>query len=257
MWNKELHTAREAAKKSGKILNDLFGHVNQIQKKGKIDLVTEADIQSEEKIMEIIRRDFPHDSILTEESGSHNRSLDRVWIIDPLDGTTNFAHSFPFFSISIALEDKNEIVLGLVYNPWINEYFEAVKGQGAFFNNDPINVSIVRDLQDSLLATGFPYRIYKESQDIMALFEKMVVQAQGIRRPGSAAIDLCYVAAGRLDGFWEEGLHPWDSAAGSLIVMEAGGKVSDFQGNPYTPYQDTIVAANPTIYKAMLKVLTG
>ena len=137
----------------------------------------------------------------------------------------------------------------------MNEHFEAVKGQGAFFNNDPINVSKVRDLQDSLLATGFPYRIFKESQDIMALFEKMVVRAQGIRRPGSAAIDLCYVAAGRLDGFWEEGLQPWDSAAGSLIVTEAGGKVSDFNGNPYTPYQDTIVAANPTIYKAMLKVL--
>jgi myo-inositol-1(or 4)-monophosphatase len=255
MWEKELATARKAAKTAGKILNDLFGRVNKIVKKGEIDLVTEADLQSEEVIIRTIRHDFPQDSILTEESGSHNRLPDRIWIIDPLDGTTNFTHSFPFFAISIALEIEKQVVLGLVYNPCFGEHFEAVKGKGAFLNNRPIKVSQTRKLKESLLATGFPYHVYKNPQRIMELFEKMIILAQGVRRPGSAAIDLCYVAAGRFDGFWEEGLNPWDTAAGSLIVMEAGGNVTDYQGVPYTPYQNNIIATNSLIYKAMLKGL--
>ncbi len=255
MWEKELYTARKAAKTAGKILNDLFGRVNKIVKKGEIDLVTEADLQSEEVIMKTIRHDFPQDSILTEESGSHKQLRNRVWLIDPLDGTTNFTHSFPFFAISIALEVDKEVVLGLVYSPRLGEHFEAVKGKGAFLNNHPIKVSQTRNLRESLLATGFPYYIYKNPRGILELFEKMTVLVQGVRRPGSAAIDLCYVAAGRFDGFWEEGLNPWDTAAGSLIVTEAGGNVTDYQGFPYTPYQNNIMASNSLIYKAMLKVL--
>jgi myo-inositol-1(or 4)-monophosphatase len=255
MWKKELFTARKAAKKSCEVLNNLFGKAHQIIKKGEIDLVTEADLQSEEIIMETIRREFPQDSILTEESGSHDYLPNRVWLIDPLDGTTNFAHSFPFFAVSIALEIDKEIILGLVYNPCLGEYFEAVKGQGASLNTSPIQVSPTRDLKESLLATGFPYRLYEDPRQILDLFEKMIVLAQGIRRPGSAAIDLCYVAAGRLDGFWEAGLKPWDTAAGSLIVTEAGGLVTNYLGMPYNPFQNHILAANPFIHVAMLNVI--
>ena len=257
MWEKELFTAKRAAERSGEILNRLFGKSHQIMKKGEIDLVTEADLQSEEIIIDTIRSEFPQDSILTEESGSHDRLPDRVWIIDPLDGTTNFAHAFPFFAVSIALEIDHEMILGLVYNPYTGEWFEAVKGRGAFLNGNPLNVSSTQDLKESLLATGFPYRLHEDPRGILDLFGKIIVLAQGIRRPGSAAIDLCYVAAGRLDGFWEQGLKPWDTAAGSLIVAEAGGMVTDYQGVPYSPFQDHIVAANPFIHKALLKVLNN
>jgi myo-inositol-1(or 4)-monophosphatase len=150
---------------------------------------------------------------------------------------------------------EGEVVMGLVYNPYLNEYFEARKGEGALMNKRAVRVSQTNTLRESLLATGFPYSVYKEPDNVMALLKKMVVLAQGIRRPGAAAIDLCYVASGRLDGFWEEDLKPWDTAAGSLIVREAGGKVSDFKGEPYTPFQNSIVAANPFIYKEMLEVL--
>ena len=255
MREKELTVARQAVEEAGKVLNDLFGRVKQISKKGEIDLLTEADLRSEEIILDILGRNFPNDSIVTEEAGEYRRLPERVWIIDPLDGTTNFAHTFPFFAVSIALEVEREVVLGVVFNPCLDEHFEAVKGKGAFFNKNPVKVSQARSLKESLVATGFPYSVYKDPHRVMELFKKMVVQAQGIRRPGSAAIDLCYVAAGRLDGFWEEGLKPWDTAAGSLIVREAGGIVSNYYGISYTPYQENIVAANPYIHEAMLKVL--
>lgn len=254
MWDKELIVARQAARESGKILNDLLGKVVCINKKGEIDLVTEADLQSERIILDIIGTNFPEDSILAEEAGRHEHLSERLWIIDPLDGTTNFAHSFPFFAVSIALQVEGEVVLGLVFNPRLNEQFEARKGEGAFLNNNPIKVSGSRSLKESLLATGFPYYIYKDPKRVMGLLTKMITLVQGVRRPGSAAIDLCYVASGRLDGFWEEGLKPWDTAAGSLIVEEAGGKVSDYRGVPYTPFQKNIVASNPYIHKKMLGV---
>ncbi|MBN1849157.1 MAG: inositol monophosphatase [Deltaproteobacteria bacterium] len=257
MWEKELSTAREAAENSGDILNRLFGKNLQIKKKGVVDLVTEADLQSESTIVRIIQDRFPQDTILTEESGIHQRPSKRVWIIDPLDGTTNFAHAFPFFAVSIALEVENEIILGLVYNPYTNERFEAVKGKGAFLNRGTINVSSTRHLEDSLLATGFPYHLREDPHHILDLFAKIIVCVQGVRRPGSAAIDLCYVAAGRLDGFWEEGLNPWDTAAGSLIVSEAGGVVTDFQRAPYHPYQGNILAANPFIHIDLAKILNS
>ena len=255
MWKKERSVAAQAAQEAGKILNRIFGQVNYINKKGEIDLVTEADLQSEKMILDIIGHNFPQDSIVTEESGEFNHLPDRKWIIDPLDGTTNFAHTFPFFAVSIALEIEQEVILGVVFNPYTGEYFEAVKGMGAFLNESPIKISRTRELGDSLLATGFPYDIHHRPDRIIRLFKKMIVLAQGIRRPGSAAIDLCYVAAGRFDGFWEEGLKPWDTAAGSVIVKEAGGKVSDFRGDPYSPYQKNIVAANPFIHEMMIAAL--
>jgi myo-inositol-1(or 4)-monophosphatase len=255
MWEKEIKIARQAAKEAGTILNLMFGQVNQIKKKSKIDLVTEADLQSEKTILRIISRNFPHDSILTEEGGGHNHLPERVWIVDPLDGTTNFAHTFPVFAISIALEFRRELVLGVVYNPYTDEHFEAVKGKGAFFNQKPIKVSQTKKLQDALLATGFPYDVHENPQRVMELFQRMIVLAQGVRRPGSAAIDLCYVAAGQFDGFWEERLKPWDAAAGALIVDEAGGKLTTYEGDPYTPYLNSIVAANPFIHKAMVEAL--
>jgi len=257
MWEKETRVAARAAVESGKILNDLFGETISIEKKGEIDLVTEADILSEKAVMETINKSFPRDAILTEESGEHGSESDRLWIIDPLDGTTNFAHSFPFFAVSIGLWVQDEMVLGVVYNPFMNEYFEARRGEGAFLNKKPIEVSKAEDLKNSLVATGFPYSVYKDPTRIMGLLQNMIVRVQGVRRPGAASVDLCYVASGRLDGFWEEGLQPWDTAAGSLIVREAGAIVSDFEGKGYSPFQKSIVAANPHIHPKMLDILGG
>jgi myo-inositol-1(or 4)-monophosphatase len=257
MWEKESAAALAAAKAAGEIQTELFGNLKDIRKKGEIDLVTEADIQSEKAIIKILREKFPGDGFLTEESGAINSDLERVWIIDPLDGTTNYAHSFPFFAVSIALQVKDEIVLGTVFNPVLNELFQAKKGAGATMNGSSINVTQTTAMKESLLATGFPYNIHKDYKDVLALFEQMLTKAQGVRRPGAAAIDLCYVACGRFDGFWEQNLNPWDTAAGSLIAQEAGAMVSDYRGEAYSPYQKTILAANPHIHAEMLKVLNA
>lgn len=255
MWEKESAVTRQAIQDAGEILNGLFGNLKRIDKKGEIDLVTEADISSEKAILKVIRENFPDDGILTEESGEIDNNSERLWMIDPLDGTTNYAHSFPFFAVSIALQVKGEMVLAQVLNPILNEHFEAVKGRGAFLNGRPIKVSQTKTLRESLLATGFPYTIYRDHEGVLDLFTRMIISAQGVRRPGAAAIDLCYVASGRFDGFWEQGLNPWDTAAGSLVVQEAGGILSDYKGNDYSPFQKTIVAANPHIFKEMLEVL--
>ena len=257
MWNKELETARHAAKEAGKKLSALFGHVNYVMKKGRIDLVTEADLEAEKIILKTIQSKFPDDNILSEESGKQVQPSSRIWLVDPLDGTTNFAHGFPFYAVSIALEIEKEIVLGIVFNPQMGEYFEAIRGGGSRLNDKPIKVSKTSRLNESLLATGFPYDIHEKPEEVIKCFGKMVIRAQGIRRPGSAAIDLCYVAAGRFDGFWEQGLNPWDTAAGIVILEEAGGKVSTFDGRTYSPYQKNIVAANPLIHDEMVEVLRG
>jgi myo-inositol-1(or 4)-monophosphatase len=257
IWEKELAIAGKAARVAGEILNGLFGQVNHITKKGEIDLVTEADLEAERAILDIICSNFPQDSILSEEAGDYQKSSDRVWLVDPLDGTTNFAHSFPFYAISIALEIEGGIVLGVIYNPYMDEFFEASIGSGAYLNNTPIQVSRTQELGESLLATGFAYDIHERPQEVMELFQKMVIRTQGVRRPGAATLDLAYVAAGRLDGFWEEGLKPWDTAAGTIIVREAGGTLSTFEGWPYSPYRKSIVAANPLIHEKMVKVIRG
>jgi myo-inositol-1(or 4)-monophosphatase len=255
MWETELHTAGEAARAAGAILLNMYGRVHQIMKKGAIDLVTEADLAAEKAILDTIRENFPKDNILSEEAGGHRAVSGRTWLVDPLDGTTNFAHGFPFFAVSMALEIENELVLGIVYNPCMEEYFQAAKGMGAYLNNKPIQVSKTQTLNESLLATGFPYDIHEKPETVMDLFKKILVRAQGVRRPGSAAIDMCYVAAGRFDGFWESDLKPWDTAAGTVIVKEARGKLSTYEGNPYDPYKKSIVAANPFIHDAMIQVL--
>ncbi len=255
MWDKEALIAGKAARAAGRILLDLFGKGAGARKKGKIDLVTDADIRSEETVVRLIRGQFPQDSILAEESGEIRQDVERVWIIDPLDGTTNFAHSFPVFAVSIGLQVRREMVLGVVFNPVRKEYYEAVKGRGATLNRQPISVSRTATLQDSLLATGFPYTIHEDPDRVLLNFRKMVTRAQGIRRPGAAALDLCFVAAGILDGFWEEGLKPWDSAAGAIILEEAGGKLTTYEGLPFSPYEETIVASNSLIHDAMIAVL--
>ena len=254
-WEKELSVARRVAQQAGDILNQKFGRENVVHKKGAIDLVTEADLQSEQVIVDGIRRYFPEDSIITEEAGERGHGQERVWIIDPLDGTTNFVHSFAVFAVSVALQVDGETVLGIVLNPVSHEHFEATKDQGAFLNNGPIRVSRTSRLLDALLATGFPYDIHRDPDRVMALFTKMITRAQGVRRPGSAAIDLCYVAAGRFDGFWEEGLKPWDTAAGAIIVDEAGGRLSTFEGDAYSPRLPSLVASNSLIHEAMLEVI--
>ena len=257
MWNKELSIAGHAAEAAGKTLTRMFGKVTNIRRKSDIDLVTEADIQAEKIILDTIHRYFPQDNLLSEEAGRHDEGSDRTWVIDPLDGTTNFAHGFPFFAISIALQIREEIVLGVVYNPYLDEYFEAAQNMGATLNKKPIRVSKTPSLGEALLATGFPYTIHEEPQAVMHLLEKLVTRVQGVRRSGSAAIDLCYVAAARLDGFWEQELKPWDTAAGSIIVKEAGGNVSTFQGEPFSPYLTSITASNPLIHNAIIRVLNG
>ena len=255
MWEKESEVAREAAEEAGKDLMGLFGRINQIRMKGAIDLVTEADLQAEKTILDIIGRSFPDDRILTEEAGANDKQSDRLWIIDPLDGTTNFAHRFPCFAVSIGLRIKKEMVLGIVYNPSSEDLYLALKGQGAYHNDRPIQVSQVKSIKESLLVTGFSYKVHDSPESELDLFGKMIMKAQGLRRPGSAALDLCYVASGICDGFWEKDLHPWDTAAGSLIVQEAGGVVSDYQNQPYDPFQKSILAANPHIHKAMLEII--
>jgi len=257
MWDKELNVARQAARDAGKTLKDLFGRVNHVTKKGKTDLVTEADFAAEKIIMDMIHKSFPQDGFVAEEAGEHRSNASRIWFIDPLDGTVNFAHAFPFFAVSIGLQVNGDAVLGVVFNPYMDEFFEAAKGSGAFFNGKAIHVSSTSDLVDSLLAVGFPYTLHQNPHRVMDHMKKMAVLAQAIRRPGSAALDLCYVAAGRLDGYWEEGLKPWDTAGGMIIVREAGGIVSDYHGNPFSPDKGTIVASNPLIHAAMLEVLKG
>lgn len=255
MWDKELNVARQAARDAGKTLKDLFGRVTQVTKKGRTDLVTEADFAAEKIIMDMIHKSFPQDGFVAEEAGEHASNASRIWFIDPLDGTVNFAHAFPFFAVSIGLQVNGDAVLGVVFNPYMDEFFEAAKGSGAFFNGKAIHVSSTSDLVDSLLAVGFPYTLHQNPHRVMDHMKKMAVLAQAIRRPGSAALDLCYVAAGRLDGYWEEGLKPWDTAGGMIIVREAGGIVSDYHGNPFSPDKVTIVASNPLIHRAMLDVL--
>ena len=257
MWKNEMAVARQAASEAGRILMSKLGRVNQITKKGEIDLVTEADLASEKAIVELIGRHFPRDTMLTEEAGAFRKRPERVWLIDPLDGTTNFTHTFPFFAVSIALEVEGEVVVGVVFNPRMNEFFEAMKDGGAFLNKQPITVSQTSSLGDALLATGFPYDVHERSEGVIDRFKRMIVRAQGLRRPGAAALDLCYVAAGILDGFWEEGLKPWDTAAGTIIVSEAGGKISNYGGDTYSPYMKHVVASNSLIHSAMLTALSG
>jgi len=256
MFEKESAVAQRAAGRAGDILTRMLGSPNSIMKKGEIDLVTEADLAAEQAVLGIIGEAFPADRILSEEAGVREAPSSRTWIIDPLDGTTNYAHGFPFFAVSIALAVENETVLGVVYNPCMEEFFLAQKGRGTFLNGEPLHVTETAGLEDALLATGFPYDVHEHPDRVMTLFKRFLVRAQGIRRLGTAALDMCYVAAGRLDGFWEQDLHPWDTAAGDILVREAGGHVTTFSGGAYTPYEKTVLASNGLIHEDMVAVVS-
>jgi len=248
-------TGIKAAFESGKVLKSYFGNISDIRKKGPVDLVTEADTASEKIIIGIIREAFPEHSILAEESGLDQCDVDHQWIIDPLDGTVNFAHQVPVFSISIAYAFKETTIMGIVFNPVTGELFSAIAGEGAFLNNHPIQVSDTRVMQESLLATGFPYDLLSIFDTITDRLENCLRAAQGIRRLGSAAVDICALACGRFDGFWEQNLHPWDTAAAVLIASEAGAVITDFANNPFTIDKKEILATNGNIHAEMLSLL--
>lgn len=224
---------------------------------GGIDIVTDADRASENIIMGAIRKDFPGHDILTEETTTEKSGSRWLWVVDPLDGTINFAHGFPHFCISIALMDRKKFFAGMIYDPARDERFCAVQGRGAFLNGNRISVSSAQRMDSSVVATGFPYDRAYSSDNNVAEFSRVVTKVQGMRRAGSAALDLAYVACGRFEGFWELKLKPWDQAAGMLLVEEAGGKVSDRYGHPTDIYTQSVVATNGLIHEALVDALAG
>jgi myo-inositol-1(or 4)-monophosphatase len=221
------------------------------------DLVTEADHASEKAIFSVIQNNHPDHFILSEETGAMPTASTTKWIIDPIDGTINFANGIPICCVSIGVEQEGKMILGAVYNPFMNEMFIAERGKGATLNDQKILVSNKSDLLSSCLVTGFPYQYLDTENGPLQIFEKLIRKAIPVRRLGSAALDLCWTAAGRFDGFYEHKLQAWDSAAGFLIVEEAGGKVTDLKGNPYSPYQPGIIATNGKIHTSLQDVING
>lgn len=244
----------EAAKASGTVLAGLWGKKREITHKGRIDLVTDADRAAEKECVAIISRHFPEHAILAEESGARGAS-DYRWIIDPLDGTTNYAHNVPHFAVSIACEVRGEVRVGVVYNPISGELFSAIKGAGAFLNNQPLKCTVVNVADEALMATGFPYYIQEKPKEVVELFSAVATRVRGIRRFGSAALDLAYVAAGRFDGFFENGLRAWDMAAGALIVHEAGGLVTRLSGEPMNLEQPDVLASGTQLHPVLVELL--
>lgn len=254
-----METAQEAATRAGRLLQE---HWNEflaagIGFKGPVDLVTEGDRRSEAIILEVIRSRFPDDAVLTEERGALREGAEYRWLIDPLDGTTNYAHGLPVFAVSVAVERRGELLAGAVFEPATGRLYVAGRGAGARRNGRTLRVSSVTELDKSLLATGFAYNLRETDQTNIDHLDNFSRRAQGIRRLGAASLDLCWVAEGWFDGFWEYRLHPWDVAAGVLIVQEAGGQVTDFFGRPLSLARPTvnIVASNGRIHRAMLEVL--
>ncbi len=244
-----------AAFQAGTLIRTKLGRIEKVEHKGAIDLVTEADREAEALIVALIRRQFKDHAILAEERGQEPGRTDRLWIVDPLDGTTNFAHGVQTCCVSIAFAEEEETQVGVVLNPFTQELFVALKGRGAWMNSRPATVSSREALAESLLVTGFPYNIREVMGSAMPRLSRCLEASQGIRRLGSAALDLCYVAAGRFEAFWEQNLKPWDTAAGALMVTEAGGRVSDFDGQAYNRNGNAIVASNGKIHAQMLKLL--
>jgi len=253
-----LDTAIELARSAGDVLNHYARREKHVEFKGRANLVTIADKESEQLIIQSIRSRYPNHAILAEETGAVHAiqpGEEIQWIIDPLDGTTNFAHQFPFYCVSIGVEQGGEMICGAVYDPHRDEMFSATRGEGAFLNGEPLHVSDVDDLFYALLITGFPYNFRARIETVLTQFRGFLMEAQTVRRGGSAALDLCYIAAGRCDGFWELELNPWDTAAGRVIAQEAGARITDFKGHPYSIYMKEILASNGRIHEAMLKVL--
>jgi myo-inositol-1(or 4)-monophosphatase len=253
-----LNFAIQTARDAGRILAERMGRALQVSKKGDIDLVTESDLASEKLIIDRIRTHYPRHAILAEESGEATVAGDVKsewkWIVDPLDGTTNYAHGYPCFCVSIGLERDGRIELGVVYDPMRDELFAAERGQGATLNDRRIRVSDVDELNRGMLCTGFPYDV-RERPHFAVQFSNFTMKAQAVRRDGSAALDLAYVACGRFDGFWEDGLNSWDIAAGVILIQEAGGRVSNFRGQQLDIYTPQVLVSNGLLHEQMMEVL--
>jgi myo-inositol-1(or 4)-monophosphatase len=254
-YERILNLAIAAAYKGGEQQRNLLGKLESVDKKGAIDLVTEADTAAEAAILETITAIFPDHAVLAEESGRREGDSDHRWIIDPLDGTTNFAHGVPVFCTSIAFSHKGELAVGAVLNPVSGELFADGRERGAQLNGRAIGVSDRHPLSECLLVTGFPYNFKERFDTFITRFGNCLRASRGVRRLGAAALDLCFVACGRFDAFWEENLHPWDTAAGALIAAEAGAEVTDFRGEPFTVDKKEILATNSRIHREMIEQL--
>lgn len=251
----EIIIAIQAARRAGQTLRDHYNKPHQVSFKGIINLVTEMDRKSERLVTEILRNAFPDYGILGEEGSKSSDPYTCRWIIDPLDGTTNYTYSYPLFGVSIALEKQGEVILGVVYNPILDELFTAEKGGGARLNGEPIHVTDTADLGKSLLASGFPYHAWSSPVDNCAEWRRFIKSTISVRCDGAASIDLCHTACGRLDGYWELDLEPWDIAAGALIVQEAGGVITQTNGEPFSHLRRSVLASNGVLHKAMLAIL--
>jgi myo-inositol-1(or 4)-monophosphatase len=249
-----LEVAIETAQDAGKILREEMERPPTISHKAEFDLVTQADRRSEALIVSRLQKYFPDHAVVAEEGSGKDTGSAYRWHVDPLDGTTNFAHAYPCFCVSLALARKHELLLGVIFNPIYNELFTAARGEGAFFNGKKIGCSKIDALKNSLLCTGFPNH-KRESNPNFRFYWDFTLRSHGVRRDGSAALDLAYVAMGRFDSFWEYGLNPWDTAAGVVLVEEAGGKISDMQGQPYVLGGPSILASNGFIHEEMLRVV--
>ena len=250
-----LEFAIQLAFESGRIQKKYFQKALSISHKGEINLVTNVDVECQSRIIELIAEHFPDDEVISEEKTNVYETGKNRWIIDPLDGTTNYAHGYPFFCTSIGYEVDGEIIVGVVYNPIADEIFFARKGDGSFFNGERMSVSKVSDMKQALLSTGFPYDIATNPQNNINQWTAFLFRAQGLRRDGSAGLNLSYTAAGRFDGFWELKLSPWDMAAGVLIVTEAGGTVTSLRGETFNLYRGGIVASNGLVHQEMVSVI--
>ncbi|HQN64293.1 MAG TPA: inositol monophosphatase family protein [Methylophilus sp.] len=253
-----LINAVKAAREAGRIINRASQDVGSLNVRSKSvnDFVSEVDQAAEQVIIDILKDAYPDHGFLGEESGKTNQDAENIWIIDPLDGTTNFLHNFPCYCVSIALQQKGVLTQAVIYDPVRNDLFTATKGRGAFLNDKRIRVTNRSKLQDSLISTGFPFRDFTHLDTYMGMLKDMIQKTRGIRRPGSAALDLAYVAAGWTDGFFEINLSTWDIAAGGLLVQEAGGIVGDFEGNESWLATGNIVAGNPKVFAQMLQTLS-
>jgi myo-inositol-1(or 4)-monophosphatase len=255
-----LNTAVKAARRAAAIINRASFDIDRVNvtKKRHNDFVTEVDQAAEQAIIEVLKTAYPDHAVLAEESGASSNLHDEsenVWIIDPLDGTTNFIHGFPQYCVSIALQQRGQITQAVVYDPNRNDLFTATKGAGAYLNDKRIRVARRDKLADGLIGTGFPFRDMEGLDDYMQMFRIFTERCAGLRRPGAAALDLAYVAAGRLDGFFEKGLHPWDMAAGSLLITEAGGIVGNFSGESDYLHRGQVLAGSPKIFAQMVPLL--
>jgi len=251
-----LDLAKRCARKAGLIQMENLGSVDEYELKGVSNLLTEVDLLCEQEIIGLIREEEPEHKILSEERGGGSLDSEYIWVIDPLDGTTNYAHGYLKFCVSIALVSRGKPLLGVIYDPAMNELFFGIRGQGAFLNGKEIQVSKVSKIADSLLVTGFSYDRGENLERDLKLYNKIHPYPQSIRRDGAAALDLCYLACGRFDGFWEYNLNSWDVAAGILFVEEAGGKVTDMKGNPMPLDKKELWASNALIHEEFLSLIS-